>query len=243
MKLDESKSLVLLASVILGFLLASQVNFGSIIPREILTFQNYQQISSEIDKLTDEINVLNEKKNEMEFNLLKYINTGESDSQKIIQFEEELKKYDFYAGLTDVKGPGVIISLDDNPITGNYTAPEEILLGSIVHDEDVRRIVWELRNEGAEAISINGQRMMNNTEFYCEGPIITVNKVKLAPPYIIKVIGDPEKLLFVLNSDDGWYKYMESRGLLVSKIKEDSVNILRYNDNVYYSYMKRVKEE
>lgn len=243
MKLDESKALVILSSVILGFLLASQVNFGNIIPKEILTFQDYQQVSSEIRKVTDELNILDEKKSEMESNLISYQNSDQSDSQKVQKLQEELNKQDFYAGLTDVVGPGIVISLNDNPIKGDFNAPLEILLSPYVHDLDIRALVWELKNDGAEIISVNDQRIISNTEFYCEGPIIRINNVKLAPPYIIKVIGDPDKLSFILTKEESQYKDMESRGILTDYWRENYIKILKYSGSYGYFYMKPAKDE
>ena len=69
-------------------------------------------------------------------------------------------------GLTDVKGPGVIINVSDSKLdTGNSLLSSELL----VHDKDILGIVNELKNAGAEAISINGQRVVSTTAIICGG--------------------------------------------------------------------------
>ena len=56
--------------------------------------------------------------------------------------------------------------------------------------KNMLRIVNELRAAGAEAISINDQRLIGTSEIRCSGPTITVNGKIFAPPFIIKAIGD-----------------------------------------------------
>lgn len=58
----------------------------------------------------------------------------------------------------------------------------------LVHDEDILKVVNELRAAGAEAISINGQRLIANSEIICSGPTIRVNRRPLAPPFVIKAL-------------------------------------------------------
>lgn len=243
MKFDDSKLLILLLSGILGFLLASQVTLGKVVPREILTFENYQQVSSEIRKLTDEINALNDKKKEIELELLKYKNSDQSYSQTVDKLTAELNKYDLQIGLTDVEGPGVVVTLNDNPITGGFNAPVEVTEATLVHDGNIMGVVWDLKNAGAEAISVNGHRVIFNTEFVCEGPVISVNDTPLAPPYAIKAIGDPESLAFALNNKNSEYKKMDGIGLMVNFRKENSIKIEKYSDGYLgYSYAKTAQE-
>jgi len=239
MKLNESKVLVILASVILGFLLASQLS-GKFIPGEMLTLQSYQKMSSELRELKDENIMLNDKRRSLSVKLTE--KQSDQSVPKIIKgLTEELEKYDFLVGLTDVKGPGVVVSLSDNPDYGKIIDTREISINGLVHDFDLLSVVWELKNAGAEAISINDQRIIYITDIYCGGPIISVNGLELVPPYIIKAIGDPESLVYTLNKDS-YYNWMVNRGLKVSMRKEDSIKIFKYDKNINYSYMKQIKE-
>ena len=95
------------------------------------------------------------------------------------------------AGLTEVKGPGVTIEMND--------AKKEVPSGQdpnlfIIHDDDVLAVVNELLASGAEAIAINGQRVVATTEIRCAGAVIMINGVRFAPPLKIQAIGDPETL-------------------------------------------------
>jgi uncharacterized protein YlxW (UPF0749 family) len=240
MKFNESKLLILLASIILGFLLASQMNFGKLLPREMVTLQNFQQMSQDYRKATDEINILNKKRIALESKISEYKNSGPSTTETIDKLSDELNKHEFDIGLADVEGPGVIVSVADSPEYGIYRGMEgdESFL---VHDTDILLLIGELRNAGAEAISVNDQRIIYNTAIYCGGSVIFVNGLELVPPYIIKVIGNPDSLIYALNNNDGWYKWMEARGLQVSFRREEGVKVLKYDGNLKYFYMNPVK--
>lgn len=237
MKSKYSMYMILLSSVLLGFLLVSQITTVKTVPMEILTFQNYQQVSSEIRKLRDEISILDEKKGELELELMHYQNTGQSDSQIIQKLSDEIKKYEYYSGLTDVEGPGVVVTIEDNPVEG-YNVPYDIAISGLIHDQYLWELVQDLINAGAEAISVKDERVVSGTEFYCEGALIRINNTGYAPPYTIKAIGDPETLAFALNDENGTYKELENDGLIVGFRKEDSIRINKYDGSIYSSYMK-----
>lgn len=249
MKLNESKLLILMTSIILGFLLSSQLTFGKFSPREVLSLQSYQQASSELKKLHDEISILDDQKRKLSINLSRK-KADESLSNAIENLKEELNKYDFYVGLTDVKGPGIVISLSDNPDYGKIVDTRETSQNGLVqdsdillvHDYDILRLIWELKNAGAEAISINDQRIISNTDIYCGGPIIYVNGLELVPPYVVKAIGDAEGLTYALQNDESYYRWLEDRGLVASMRKEDTIKIFGYDRYINYSYIKPVKE-
>ena len=95
------------------------------------------------------------------------------------------------AGVTEVFGPGLEIVLDDS--TKNQKVGENPNL-YIVHYEDLLRILNELRAAGAEAISVNEQRIGAMSELRCAGPTVSINNVRSAPPYIIKAVGDPKTM-------------------------------------------------
>lgn len=121
----------------------------------------------------------------------------ETDQAKVLN--ESLQDNKSVAGLTEVEGPGVVVTLRDSP-TDLGSVPTEAL---IVHDIDVLRIVNELWNSGAEAIAINGKRVVTGTSVRCVGSVILVDSAKLAPPVVIRAIGDPQTILGAMNLPGG----------------------------------------
>ncbi|KPU44034.1 hypothetical protein OXPF_22000 [Oxobacter pfennigii] len=243
MKLNESKLLVLLTSVILGFLLASQLSIGKFMPIEILTLESYQELSAELRQITDEISILNEKRLNLAQKVDGYSNSGQSYADTVSTLTDELSKIDFEIGLTGVYGTGVVISLSDNPNYGKIIDDRDIGELGLVHDYDILQLIWELKNAGAETISINDQRIIYNSDIYCGGPIIYVNGLELVPPYIIKAIGDLEALSHSMEDEYSFYRWLEARELDISYKKENELKILKYDRNIDYYYMKQLKED
>lgn len=99
-----------------------------------------------------------------------------------------------FAGTVGVHGPGVVVKLKDSPKRNSSLMAQENLDDYIVHDRDVREVVNELFAAGAEAIAVNGQRLVSNSSIRCVGPVVRVNSTPIAAPFFIRAIGDPETL-------------------------------------------------
>ena len=88
-------------------------------------------------------------------------------------------------GWTKYRGQGLVITLkdaDSSNFVGNAAK-------AIVHDADLMEVVNALKEAGAEAISINGERIVNTTSIICSGNIIQIDGEKVGSPYEIKAIG------------------------------------------------------
>lgn len=112
--------------------------------------------------------------------------TNEADIKAL---QRELAALKAQAGLTAIEGPGIIITLDDNKV-GLTQAPQSDANNYIIHYQYILRIVNDLKRGGAEAISVNDQRLATASEIRCVGNTILINTTRLAPPYEIKAIGD-----------------------------------------------------
>jgi len=194
--------------------------------------KNKPSIAYEIENLKKELEAEiaagNELREEIEFNtkkkesILKTFVSGNDDGQLMEQWET----VKLYAGLTDVKGDGVIITLNDaeekNPIQVDW---------SLLHDSDIYEVVNELKKGGAQAISINNERVISTTEIVCAGPTIRVNRNRYAVPYEIKAIGDPKRLYstFIESPIYSVLKWLEIR----IEIKEaKDIEIPKFNGNI-----------
>lgn len=241
MKIDESKLLILVVCIILGILIASQISFGKFSPRQITSLQDYLEKTSKINKLKDEISILQEKEITLTENISKYSGTGQSEDKIMDELQEQSDEYDLFRGATAVEGPGIQITLSDSVEKVGDDEEREILetLG-LVHDQDLYTMVAELKNAGAEAISINGERIINSSAMYCAGPVILINGDKYTPPYVIKAIGNPDDLAYSLDKEGSYYKELQDRDLQVSYIKESKMNIPAYNKSMSFTYAKRV---
>lgn len=103
----------------------------------------------------------------------------------------------FKAGLTAVKGSGIVMTLNDAAVPG-----EMALEDYIIHDSDIVPLLNDLRMAGAEAISINGERVLAMTKTVCAGPTILINSSRYPVPFEFKAIGDPEILYDALENSE-----------------------------------------
>lgn len=159
---------------------------------------------------------------------------NDSNSAKL---EEELKTANKLLGLTDVTGAGVIITIADNQTVTSQTLGIVVDTNSIlVHSSDIIQIVNELKNVGAEAISINDERIVLTTSITCDGNVVLVNGEKLGSPFVIKAIGNPE-ILSNLTIPGGFLDQLKSDGVQVELKKSDKINISKYNGVITSKYL------
>lgn len=103
------------------------------------------------------------------------------------------------AGLTTVKGPGVVVSLTDAPRTVKVPEGEDPQV-LVVHQQDIQGFVNALWAGGARAITIQGQRLISTTGIKCVGSTVVLDGVPYSPPYVIAAVGDPVELETALNT-------------------------------------------
>jgi uncharacterized protein YlxW (UPF0749 family) len=144
-----------------------------------------------------------------------------------------------YAGLTEVTGPGVIVTLQDSkkqPMLG--VNPESYL----IHDRDINEVINELRSAGAEAIAVGSQRVVNSTAVRCVGPVAMVNDVKEGAPFRVMAIGDPETLLSALNITNGVLDGIRRYDPLMAHAeKANSLRLPAFSGNTQRRWSKTVK--
>jgi uncharacterized protein YlxW (UPF0749 family) len=112
----------------------------------------------------------------------------------------ELAEKSAQVGLTPVTGPSVTVTLDDAPASVTGEGVDQDLL--VVHQQDIQAVANELWRGGAEAMTIQGQRVIVTTGIKCVGNTVVLHGIPYAPPYRISAIGDPVKLQAALASSD-----------------------------------------
>ena len=190
MKKTERSVVFLLIFMIFGIVIALQ--FKSTLNAKKITASNTLNADILVGQLAAEQKAVDELKLAIDENISardKFIKEY-FESNTDIATASEWEKVKLKAGYTDVKGPGITIKLDDAAARQEDTP----LNWLIIHDQDIKVILNELKKSGAEAISINGERIVPMSEQVCAGPTIMVNDNRYSVPYIIEAIGDPELL-------------------------------------------------
>lgn len=158
--------------------------------------------------------------------------------------EEELKKSEAILGLTEVTGKGIEITINDSQ-TKNYTTikPDEDISSFLVHIEDLQDIINELRNAGAEAISINDQRIVASSTLECVGNVTRINGERAGVPFKIKAIGNQEQLYGAIHRPGGPEDLYKNKLGLEFKLEKPATNltIVKYSGTMKAKYMKEVK--
>lgn len=155
--------------------------------------------------------------------------------------EEQLKINNTLLGLTNVKGSGIIIQMEDGKIDNSILSIESTS-DLLVHNDDLLSLVNELRNAGAEAIEINGQRIINTSSITCEGNIIKINGERIGSPFIIKAIGGSQGLLYGQITRAGSYlELMSNRGVNIKEVQQlDDISISKYGGTLSFKYLKEM---
>jgi len=112
------------------------------------------------------------------------------------------------AGLQPVQGPGLSVTLED--------APEEIVDSAeigvndlVVHQQDIQAVVNALWAGGAEAMTIQGQRVISTTGIKCVGNTVVLHDIPYSPPYVVTAVGDPDAMLNSVTSNRYIEIYLE----------------------------------
>ena len=161
-----------------------------------------------------------------------------SDDQKKIQnLQNELNSQKKAAGLVPLKGIGIKVVLDDNK-AGLTDNPEDNPNDYIVHYESLLALVEELKRGGAEAISINEQRLITTSDIRCVGNVILVNTARIAPPFEISAIGNPLLLeKYILNSSE--YEFLQTSEIPVTYevfAEGNTITIPSYKSNITFRH-------
>lgn len=176
----------------------------------------------------------NLKLEETKARLQEYRQKRESNQEASELLNQELLQAQTIAGLTDVKGDGVIIT---------YVENENMESGKI-ECTDLVDLVNELRFAGAEAISINDQRIINMTDIvsiYIDGKqFILINKKRVTSPYTIKVIGDQKYLESSLTTKTIGFITRHSNATLE---RRNNIVINKYNGDIKIKYASNVVKE
>lgn len=196
-------------------LLAQQQNASGQTSAQTLSLE-LEQAKNEGIKLLEELQKLEKEKDEI---MRQISNDGNPVLNELLNKRYELSVIN---GLTDVKGSGVVITLNDAPAR-NEMDPSQL----IIHDMDIVQILNALRTAGAQAIAINDERIIATSKHFCAGPTILINRTRYPVPYVIKAIGDPEELYNALE---------ECEAVIILKIYNIQVDIRKESEIVIPRY-------
>ena len=201
--------------------------------------QNYEEnnLRAEVLKFKEKYDNKLKEVEKAEETLEKERESATKNNSELENAELQIKKANKILGLSEVKGPGVIVTLKDSKTNSANVLNINDLL---VHDLDVLSVINELKNAGAEAISINDQRIISTTAISCEGNVININGEKVGVPFTIKAIGLPESL-DALSRPGGYLEILKRYGIEAELKKSNDITIPKYTGKIEFKYGKSVK--
>jgi uncharacterized protein YlxW (UPF0749 family) len=150
-----------------------------------------------------------------------------------VNTQAELAKLKNLLGLTEVEGPGVEITLRDS----KSNSADGQGWDSYVDFTQIATVINELWAAGAEAISVNGQRIVTTTGVTSSDGHILVNDRKISSPYVFYAIGDSVTLANALRMRGGAFDQIKVYGLGGNLTEESNLKIPAYDKSLQYSYL------
>ena len=216
----HAKIMLVLVFAVLGFMLATQIK----------TTERQKTINVQrAEELTERLRVVEQQRDDLAKEIEKLQANNSSD--KVL--ENELERLKEFAGEVPLEGKGIQLILDDSKVTAQVGEN---------HDDDLLRVINELRAAGAEAISINGERLVSTSEIRCAGPTLSVNNNRSAPPYVILAIGNPSNLASALKLRGGVLDTFKFWGIQAELTMPEVVKIPAFKGRRTFEYAQAAEE-
>ncbi|MEX3744586.1 DUF881 domain-containing protein [Lysinibacillus xylanilyticus] len=163
-------------------------------------------------ELSEELTALQEKIRKYEKSFV----ASKKDYTKLVEEAEDLR---LLLGDLNAEGKGIRITLQDGDYDPKSANPNDY----IVHESHVFKLLNELKISGAQAIAINGQRVLANSYIRCNGPVITIDGKQHPAPFVIEAVGDSATLMASLNLNGGIVDQLVNDNIVVSLEEEQKL--------------------
>ncbi len=224
--LKQGRVALAFVCVVLGIMLAVQFRTTQDI-RSTIPFQRVEDLSLRLKQM--------EKERDTALRQLQEVQN--STLSETITKEAEL--FRMAAGYLPVQGSGVVVTIDDSK---RAMKPGENPNLYLIHDDDMLKVINELWAAGAEAISINEQRLVVGSEIRCAGPTISVNNSRYSPPYEIRAIGDPKTMDAALKMRGGVIETLQFWGIQATVKTQQIVKIAAFKGTHKFQFATVQKE-
>ncbi len=211
--------------------LIMSMQFKIVNETDITSIENMREaeLRTELANWKSKYEEVNQKYEETISKIEEYKQTSESNENTAKLVDEELSQIYLSLGKKDVQGQGIEVTLRE-------TNNEEI---GRINGDDLLVIINALKMAGAEAISINDERIINMSDIVdINQTFIKVNGKRIIAPYIIKVIGNSSYLETALTGNGGHVDEMKKIGQDVSIEKRNNIKILKYSGEIKTKYIQ-----
>lgn len=153
----------------------------------------------------------------------------------LVRLGAQLEQLRTQAGLVAVEGPGLVVDLNDSPAP---LRPGDDPNTVLVHYTDLQAVANELFASGAEALAINGERVVATTGLNCVGTTILCNLKRIAPPYRVTAVGPADAMLAYVQRPGGALDALRAFGFPVKAAKAGALRIPAYRGSYRFTFAK-----
>lgn len=226
----KDKRVMYLIALIVSFLIVFvvYVQFKTVEQTDIQTLEAMREVElrSEIASVKKKIEEKESQISDINLKINEYLGELKKNTSAPELLNKELKQAETYLGYTSMKGPGIIITLTDS---------DEADIDSM----DILMLVNQLKIAGAEAISVNDERLIFTSEIVTvSGNLIYVNGRKQNGPYVIRAIGNAQELESAVTTRGGTLNEMKASNKNVSHRLSNEVEIIKYNRKIDLKYVR-----
>ena len=216
---------VLVAVIFMQFKVVEQTDLTSI---ETMT---ESELRSELLAWREKYSQLQEKQDEVSTKIEEYKEEYKSDEETERLLENELQALKVLLGETEVQGTGIVVTISEENIENDK-----------INYEDLLYIVNELKGAGAEAISINGHRIISRSDIVyinVDGAdsYVKINGKRILAPYTIKAIGNQTYLESALLGVGGYVDELRKWGFDIQIKRSEKVKIEAYSNELSFKYV------
>ena len=186
------KGLALLpAAVLFGFLVATQ--WSTLVSQDV-AIRYIDPLSGTVDRLQGEQTSLKTELSDLRSKLDEIQRTASTQSGTVKDLQSRIDDLKASAGLTEVRGEGVIVTIDAVRTAGSKDQERQVCLAP-----DLTDIVNAAWHGGARAVAINSERLVASSSVYCVGATIVVNGTIVSAPFAVSAVGQASSLLGVID--------------------------------------------
>jgi len=189
-------------------------------------------VSAESGRVTDLTDRMNSLEAEIE-------DLGEKASTDLpVRGKDLVARESVVSGSLPVDGPGLTVSLDDAPASSRSITGVRVD-DLVVHQQDIQHVVNALWAGGAEAMTLQGERVTSTSAFRCSGNILLLHGKVFSPPYVIEAVGDPDQLQQALDDSPGvdiYRQYVDWVALGWSVTSADRLELPAYTGSSELQY-------
>ena len=240
MKKKVSKERIVMSITIgiacLALMLVMFMQFKVVKQTDITAIETMKEseLRLELKNWNDKYDELNTRYEELSSKIEEYKNEKESDAKTYQLLETELEQLNESLGKTNVEGEGIVIQLTDK---GGTQLSDDVEVDNITSTQ-LLTIINELFSAGAEAISLNGHRIIAMSAVYEIGTeFLKVNGDKITSPYVINAIGDSDYLKSAVSGKGGGVDQLKELGHETSVDTSKKIRIEKYDKDMTSKYI------